>query len=94
MSAEFVQALPILNFKNRRVSEGELLHRKRLEGLKESIEICKEDLAMAQQNFDNVTEPKLIDFYIYRIQSEQSRYAQLLAEYKEEEQSFSPVSAG
>lgn len=94
MSAEFVQALPILNFKNRRVSEGELLHRKRLEGLKESIEICKEDLAMAQQNFDNVTEPKLIDFYIYRIQSEQSRYAQLLAEYKEEEQSFSPASAG
>ena len=94
MSAEFVQALPILNFKNRRISEGELLHRKRLEGLKESIEICKEDLAMAQQNFDNVTEPKLIDFYIYRIQSEQSRYAQLLAEYKEEEQSFPPASAG
>ena len=94
MSAEFVQALPILNFKNRRISEGELIHRKRLEGLKESIEICKEDLAMAQQNFDNVTEPKLIDFYIYRIQSEQSRYAQLLAEYKEEEQSFPPASAG
>ncbi len=94
MSAEFVQALPIWNFKNRRVTEEELLHKKRLEGLKESIEICKDDLAMAQQNFDNVTEPKLIDFYIYRIQSEQSRYAQLLAEYKEEERTFSPASAG
>ena len=93
MSAEIVQALPILNFRNRKVSQEEILHKKRLESLKESIEICKEDLSLAQQNFDNVTEPKLIDFYIYKIQSEQSRYAQLLAEYKEEELSFIPATA-
>ena len=94
LSAEVVQPLPLWNFKNRKVSEAEIRHNQRLKTLKETIEICKESLAIAQHNFDNVTEPNLIDFYIYKIQSEQSRYAQLLAEYKEEELAFLPVSAG
>ena len=50
--------------------------------LKSNIEHTKTNLAYAIENFNNVTEPKLVDFYIYRIQSEQTRFEQLLAEYK------------
>ncbi|MBQ9757807.1 MAG: DUF2508 family protein [Clostridia bacterium] len=55
---------------------------KQRESLKASIEHTKANLAYAIENFNNVIEPKLIDFYIYRIQSEQTRFEQLLAEYK------------
>ncbi|MBO4940789.1 MAG: DUF2508 family protein [Clostridia bacterium] len=54
----------------------------RRQALKSSIEHTKINLAYAIENFNNVTEPKLVDFYIYRIQSEQTRFEQLLAEYK------------
>ena len=48
-----------------------------------NIEQSKAEMKLAMDNFNNVTEPKLIDFYIYKIQSEQTRYEQLLSEYKE-----------
>lgn len=54
----------------------------RLEALKENIHITNSEIRAAMENFNNVTEPKLIDFYIYKIQSEQNRYEQLLIEYK------------
>ncbi len=54
----------------------------RLTELKHSIDRTVTELNCAMENFNNVTEPKLIDFYIYKIQSEQTRYDQLLCEYK------------
>lgn len=50
--------------------------------LKSNIDNAKHELHLAMENFNNVIEPKLIDFYIYKIQSEQTRYEQLLNEYK------------
>ena len=50
--------------------------------LKANINNAKQELHLAIENFNNVTEPRLIDFYIYKIQSEQTRYEQLLSEYK------------
>ncbi len=50
--------------------------------LKANINNAKQELHIAIENFNNVTEPRLIDFYIYKIQSEQTRYEQLLSEYK------------
>lgn len=47
-----------------------------------NIEETKYELKLAMDNFNNVTEPKLIDFYIYKIQSEQTRFEHLLSEYK------------
>ncbi len=55
--------------------------------LKSNIDNAKHELHLAMENFNNVTEPKLIDFYIYKIQSEQTRYEQLLNEYKDFENS-------
>lgn len=60
----------------------EELHKKRLGDLKSSIEYTKAEIDAAMKNFDNVIEPKLVDFYIYKIQAEQNRYEQLLSEYK------------
>ncbi len=57
-------------------------HRARLQTLKENIDSARDEIRQATENFNNVTEPKLIDLYIYKIQSEQSRYEQLLSEYK------------
>ena len=54
----------------------------KLQTMKEYIEFTKSEIKLAAENFNNVTEPHLIDFYIYKIQSEQNRYQQLLAEYK------------
>ena len=54
----------------------------KLQTIKEYIEFAKSEIRLATENFNNVTEPHLIDFYIYKIQSEQNRYQQLLAEYK------------
>lgn len=47
-----------------------------------NIEDSKSEIKLAMDNFNNVTEPKLIDYYIYKIQSEQTRFEQLVAEYK------------
>ena len=54
----------------------------RLQALKKNIDSARDEIRQATENFNNVTEPKLIDLYIYKIQSEQSRYEQLLSEYK------------
>lgn len=56
--------------------------KKSLVSLRENIEQTKSELNCAIDNFNNVTEPKLIDFYIYKIQAEQNKYDQLLCEYK------------
>lgn len=57
-------------------------HEKRINELKSNIEHTRAEMHFAMENFNNVTEPKLIDFYIYKIQSEQTRYEQLISEYK------------
>ncbi len=57
-------------------------YEKRINELKSNIEHTKTEMQLAMENFNNVTEPKLIDFYIYKIQSEQTRYEQLISEYK------------
>ena len=54
----------------------------RLAELKLSINQTMSELQSAMENFNKVLEPKLIDFYIYKIQSEQNKYEQLLGEYK------------
>ncbi len=69
------------------------LHIEKLRLLKADIEDSKIKLKSAQENFNNVTEPKLIDFYIYKIQAEQSRFSQLLTEYRNEEQFLSCASS-
>ncbi len=58
------------------------IYEQRINELKSNIEDTKSELNLAMENFNNVIEPKLIDFYIYKIQSEQTRYEQLLSEYK------------
>lgn len=50
--------------------------------LKSNIEQTKTEMNRAIENFNNVVEPKLIDFYIYKLRSEQTRFEQLLSEYK------------
>ena len=57
-------------------------HEKRIRELKYNIEQTRAEMRLAMDNFNNVTEPKLIDFYIYKIQSEQTRYEQLISKYK------------
>lgn len=57
-------------------------HFAKLQALKDNINSAKDEIRLAIESFNNVTEPKLIDLYIYKIQSEQSRYEQLLSEYK------------
>ena len=62
--------------------------RRYLGELKNSIEYTKSEIDNAMRNFNNVTEPKLVDFYIYKIQSEQSRYDQLMVEDKAANSAF------
>lgn len=57
-------------------------YERHLNELLHSIEHTKSEMKCAIENFNNVTEPKLIDFYIYKIQSEQNHYDQLICEYK------------
>ena len=57
-------------------------YERHLNELLSSIEHTKSEMKCAIENFNNVTEPKLIDFYIYKIQSEQNHYDQLICEYK------------
>ena len=56
---------------------------KQLLKLKESIDYTKAEIDNAMQNFNNVKEERLVDFYIYKIQAEQSRYGQLVMEYRQ-----------
>ncbi|MBR5518627.1 MAG: DUF2508 family protein [Clostridia bacterium] len=57
-------------------------HEIRIRELIANIEDTKSEIQRAMDNFNNVTEPKLIDFYIYKIQSEQTRFEHLISEYK------------
>ena len=88
MVLQLAESLPFLGMFSQKISPEERLHEKKLSALKEEIEDSKVKLRFAHENFNNVCEPKLIDFYIYKIQSEQSRYEQLLLEYREEEQRY------
>lgn len=53
--------------------------------LLDEIAMTKAALETAYSNFDNVTEPDLIDCYIYRVNAEQKRYKYLLKLAKEQE---------
>ncbi len=88
MVMQAAQKLPFFRWFAQKISEEERLHEEKLQNLKKSIDETKEKLRFAHENFNNVSEPKLIDFYIYKIQSEQSKYEQLLFEYRIEESRF------
>lgn len=49
------------------------------------INMTKEALNAAYSNFNNATDPDLIDCYIYQVNSEQKRYKYLLQKVKEYE---------
>lgn len=88
MVLQFAESLPFFKIFSEKISEEERLHEEKLRSLKEGVESCRQKLRFAHENFNNVSDPKMIDFYIYKIQSEQSRYEQLLFEYRTEEQSY------
>lgn len=50
--------------------------------LRLEIEKTEEELAVAYSNFQNVTEPELIDFYIYQVNAIQMKHQFLLREWK------------
>lgn len=60
----------------------ELEREQKLRGLKHDLNVAKASLKIAMTNFDNVTDPKLVDMYIYRIQSAQTQYDHILQEIK------------
>ncbi|MBQ4283966.1 MAG: YaaL family protein [Lachnospira sp.] len=51
--------------------------------LMDEINMTKLALETAYSNFENATDPDLIDCYIYKVNSEQKRYQYLLARAKE-----------
>ena len=53
--------------------------------LLQEIALTKRALSAAYSNFDNATDPDLIDCYIYQVNSEQKRYKYLLQKAKEYE---------
>lgn len=55
--------------------------------LLQEINLTKRALAAAYSNFDNATDPDLIDCFIYQVNSEQKRYKYLLQKAKEMEAS-------
>lgn len=50
--------------------------------LRLEIEKTEKELAVAYSNFQNVTEPELIDFYIYQVNAIQMKHQFLLREWK------------
>ncbi len=93
MTLDLAQNTIFSRFKIRKSTIEDKLHAEKLCQLRQDIEDSKTKLKSAQDNFNNVTEPKLIDFYIYKIQAEQSRFSQLLAEYRKEEKILSSISS-
>lgn len=61
----------------------EKIRENKIKDLISDIEHSKTEMKLAMDNFNNVTEPKLIDYYIYKLQSEQTRFEHLISEYKE-----------
>lgn len=55
----------------------------RLKKLKEELYHSKLELEAAMDNFNNVTDPKLVDVYIYKMRSEETRYEKILSEIKQ-----------
>ncbi len=53
-----------------------------LEELKKRLKRSSLELNAAIDGFNSVTDPKLIDVYIYKIQSEQMNYDRILCEIK------------
>lgn len=53
--------------------------------LMDEINMTKDALNAAYSNFDNATDPDLIDCYIYQVNSEQKRYKYLLQKAREYE---------
>ena len=56
--------------------------------LKDDLEKAASDLNAAYINFQNVTEPELIDYYIYHTKAMQTRYHYLLNCAKKLEDSY------
>ncbi len=54
-----------------------------LNQLKKQLKDSKENLECAIDNFNNVTDPKLVDIYIYKIRAEEARFEHILGEIKE-----------
>ena len=57
--------------------------------LLQELMMTKKAMYTAYSNLDNVTDPDLIDCYIYQLNSEQQRYNYLLAKAKESQLSAS-----
>lgn len=57
--------------------------------LLQELMMTKKALYTAYSNLDNVTDPDLIDCYIYQLNSEQKRYSYLIAKAKESQLSVS-----
>ena len=57
--------------------------------LLQELMMTKKAMYTAYSNLDNVTDPDLIDCYIYQLNSEQKRYNNLLAKAKESQLSTS-----
>ena len=55
----------------------------------QELMMTKKAMYTAYSNLDNVTDPDLIDCYIYQLNSEQKRYNYLLAKAKESQLSAS-----
>ena len=83
MTIQLAQNFSALILRFQKQSQEEKLVAEKLEALKININDSREKILSAHENFNNVIDEKMIDFYIYKIQAEQSRYAQLLKEYKE-----------
>ncbi len=92
MTLDVAQNSIFSRFQIQKPTAEDKLHAEKLRLLKADIEDSKIKIQTAQENFNNVTEPKLIDFYIYKIQAEQSRFSQLLCEYRKEEQFLNLVN--
>ena len=92
MTLDLAQNSILSRFKAQKSTIQDKLHAEKLRLLKIDIDDCKVKLKSAQENFNNVTDPKLIDFYIYKIKAEQSRFSQLLTEYRLEEHLIGIVS--
>ena len=71
-----------------RILFNSVLHDKRYALLLEDLERTQHDLDLAYANLSNVTEPDLIDCYIYEVQSVQMRYKFLLGRVKQIEDSY------
>ena len=59
--------------------------------LLQELMMTKKAMYTAYSNLDNVTDPDLIDCYIYQLNSEQKRYNYLLAKEKESQLSASEL---